>query len=81
MAALALLVVTIYLVKTKVNPVYSAVPSAFMILMTGWAMIVNLGNFLTSENWLLFAIGLAVFCLEIWMIIESSLILKKFVKK
>ena len=37
----------------------------------------NLNKFYATSNWLLFFIGLAVFVLEIWMIIESVIVLKK----
>jgi carbon starvation protein len=49
---------------------------AFMIFITGWAMILNIQKFYNSSNWLLFNIGLAVFLLEIWMILESVIVLK-----
>jgi len=80
LAALALFVITIYLKKRNVNIFYTAVPMVFMVLMTGWAMISNLGLFFNQSEWLLFIIGLAVFTLEIWMIIEGAVILYKTYK-
>ena len=47
-----------------------------MIVMTGWAMTINIQNFYNSSKWLLLGIGLAVFVLEIWMIIESAIVFK-----
>jgi carbon starvation protein len=49
--------------------------------MTGWAMLINLRGFYTGTNWLLFCIGLGVFVLEIWMIIESVMVLMKLHSK
>jgi len=77
LAGLALLVITIYLAKRKVNIIYTTVPMGFMILMTGWAMVVNIWGFYTAANWLLLSIGLSVLILEIWMICESVLVIKK----
>jgi len=77
LAGLALLVITIYLAKKKINIIYTALPMVFMILMTGWAMIINLKNFYADANWLLFGIGIAVFILELWMIVESALVMSK----
>ena len=48
----------------------------FMIVMTGCAMFINLNKFYASANWLLFSIALATIFLEIWMIIESIVVLK-----
>jgi carbon starvation protein len=53
------------------------IPMVFMIVMTGWAMLINLTNFYAASNWLLFCIGLATFILELWMIIESLIVLKR----
>ncbi len=77
LAGLALLVITIYLARKKTPVAYTMIPMAFMIIMTGWAMIINLKNFFVSGNWLLFFIGLCTMFLEIWMIIESLVVFNK----
>ncbi|WP_461209983.1 carbon starvation CstA family protein [Desulfocurvus sp. DL9XJH121] len=76
MAAMALLVITVYLARKKMPTFVTALPLVFMVVMTGWAMVINLGTFYAKANWMLFFIGLAVFLLEIWMIIESLIVLK-----
>jgi carbon starvation protein len=76
LAGLALLVITIYLARQKISIVYTVVPMIFMIFMTGWAMLINLTNYYNSGTWLLFFIGLCTIFLEIWMIIESLIVLK-----
>ena len=81
LAGLALLVITIYLARKKTPISYTLIPMAFMIIMTGWAMLINLKGFYAGANWLLFCIGLAVFVLEIWMIIESVMVLMKLHSK
>ena len=75
LAGLALLIITIYLARKKINIIYSAVPMVFMIAMTGWAMLLNIQKYFLSGNWLLLVIGLMVFVLEIWMIVESVIVL------
>ncbi|MFW6297784.1 MAG: carbon starvation protein A [Desulfosalsimonas sp.] len=77
LAGLALLIITIYLVRKKVPSFYAAIPMVFMIIMTGWAMIINLQNFYNSANWLLFFIGGCIILLEIWMIIEAAIYFKQ----
>jgi len=76
LAGLALLVLTIYLVRKEVPSVFTAIPMVFMILMTGWAMVLNLQNFYNTSNWLCFFIGLCILVLEIWMIIEAVIYFK-----
>ncbi|MCD6521649.1 carbon starvation protein A [Candidatus Calescamantes bacterium] len=70
LAGLALLIITVYLFRKKVPPYISFIPFLFMVVMTGWALILNLKNFFKSA-WHLFIIGLLIFFLEIWMIAES----------
>lgn len=80
LAGLALLVITVYLAHKKAPIKYTFIPMIFMLAMTGWAMTINIGKFYSTSNWLLFFIGLAVFLLEIWMVMESFLILNKVYK-
>jgi len=77
LAALALLVITVYLAKKGKSLIYSGIPLIFMLIMTGWAMILNLTKFYAGGKWLLFFVGLIVFLLEIWMVIESIIVLGK----
>ncbi len=77
LAALALLVITVYLAKKGKSLIYSGIPLIFMLIMTGWAMILNLEKFYAGGKWLLFFVGLIVFLLEIWMVIESIIVLGK----
>jgi carbon starvation protein len=77
LAGLALLVITIYLARRRVNILYTAIPMVFMVFMTGWAMLFNIHKFYSTSNWLLFGIGMAVFALKVWMIIESVVVLRK----
>ncbi len=76
LAGLALLVLTIYLVRRNVPTVFTVLPMIFMIIMTGWAMLLNLDKFYSTGNWLCFMIGLCILFLEIWMIIEAVIYFK-----
>jgi carbon starvation protein len=77
LAGLALLVVTAYLAHNKTPLRYTMIPMLFMLIMTGWAMIINMGTFYLESNWLLLSIGFVVFGLEIWMVTESVLVLQR----
>jgi carbon starvation protein len=77
LAGLALLVVTVYLAHKRSPIGYTAIPMIFMLAMTGWAMVLNLNEFIDAKNWLLFFIAIAVFALEIWMVVESVSVLRR----
>ncbi len=76
MAGLALLAVTMYLVRLRKPVYYTLVPMLFMLVSSSWAMLVNLDGFMDSGNWLLITIGAAIFILEIWVIFEAIVTLK-----
>ncbi len=71
MAGLALLVVTVWLVKLKKPSYFTSIPMIFILFMTSWAMLINLKNFYASASWLLFTLSLLMVLLEIWVILEA----------
>jgi carbon starvation protein len=72
LAALALLVVTLYLRKQGgYKYLFTAIPCLFMLLVTNWAMIENELTYIRSSNWLLSGIGAGIFALSLWMTIET----------
>ncbi len=77
LAGLSLLVITIYLIKEKIFFIYTLLPMLFMMIMTGWAMKINLSNFIEQENWLLVSVGSLIVFLELWMIVETGLLMFK----
>ena len=83
LACLALLIVTVYLAKIKKPVVFTILPMLFMFVMTGWAMVYNLRNFFLAggASIHLFIIGVAIMCLELWMVFESFVVLSRLRKK
>jgi len=72
LAALALLVVTLYLRrKGGLKYLVSGIPCLFMLLITNWAMIENEWSYVADGNWLLAVIGAVIFVLSFWMTIEA----------
>jgi carbon starvation protein len=75
LAALALLVVTMYLRKKGgLKYLVSGIPCLIMLSITGWAMILNERRFMADKNTLLTVIGGAVFLLALWMTIETLIL-------
>jgi carbon starvation protein len=72
LAALALLVVTLYL-KSRGGLKFLAtgLPCLIMLVITVWAMIKNEIIFINKDNWLLVIIGGGIFALSLWMTIEA----------
>ncbi len=75
LAALALLVITIYLKrKGGCKFIVTAVPCLIMLVITNWAMVKNETIFLTEQNWLLVTIGAGIFALALWMTVEALIV-------
>lgn len=81
LACLALLVITVYLAKKGRKIIFTIIPFFFMLVMTGWAMFIQLGNYFSKSQWLLFSIGLVVAVLELWMLVEAYSTIKGLSKK
>lgn len=69
--ALSLLVVTLFLLRLR-RPIWlTAIPMAFLLVMTTWAMVLNLIRYYTDSQALLLGVGAAVFVLELWLVFEA----------
>lgn len=77
LAGLVLLAATVYLLKKKSNYLVAAIPMVFMVVMTGWAMVLNIQNFGKAHNWLLLIIGIIVFVTMLWLIVEAVIAILK----
>ncbi|MTI59212.1 MAG: carbon starvation protein A [Firmicutes bacterium] len=77
LAALALLVATVYLLK-KQKPIYvTMLPFIFMVIIETWALLYNINQFYGQGNALLTTIGTILFVLEVWMVVESCNVFNK----
>lgn len=73
MGTLTLLTVTLYLMQRGRNYWFTAIPMLFMIITTVVAMLIKIRDFWEVESYLLLAIGLGVFGLSIWLVVEAIL--------
>ncbi len=75
LAALALLVVTMYLKKNGgLKYLVAGIPCVIMLVVTGWAMVLNEIKFYADRNILLIVIGGVVFLLAVWMTAETLIL-------
>ncbi len=82
LAALALLVVTLYLRQRGRTIWFTAVPMAFMAVSTFTAMVFKLIGFWNpgpgkDPQWLLLAVGAILFVLASWLLVEAGLSLAR----
>jgi carbon starvation protein len=72
LAALALIVITLYL-KTKggLKWMVAGIPAIFMAVMTLWASVVNQVQFGSAHNMLLQVINIATIIIAVWIVLEG----------
>ncbi|MEM6552248.1 MAG: carbon starvation CstA 5TM domain-containing protein [Planctomycetota bacterium] len=74
LGGLAFLVIAFYLLRRR-KPIWFIVPPLlFMLVMPAWALVIQLKQWLASDqpNHVLIAIALATLALEAWMITEAA---------
>ncbi len=71
LAGLALLTITVWLKKQKRPTIYTAIPMAFVLIMTIWAMVVNLKHYLTDGKGVLIVFSLLILFGALWILIEG----------
>ncbi|UCG65581.1 MAG: carbon starvation protein A, partial [Deltaproteobacteria bacterium] len=81
LAGLALLVLTIYLLRKKRSIKAALIPFIFMVVMDGWAMLINIRNFAVTGKVFLLVLAIIIFVLLIWMILETLIATKVLERK
>jgi carbon starvation protein len=75
-AGLALSVIAVWVTRSGRNPLPALIPLAFLLVMTSWALLVNLRNFVEAEQWVLAPLDAIIFVLAMWLIVEAGLALR-----
>ena len=78
LAGLALLAVTLYLLRRGKPVGWTGAPMLFMLASTLTVMSVNLTGFWSAGQWLLFATGATVFSLALWLAVEAAIAVYRF---
>jgi carbon starvation protein len=79
-AGLALAVIAVWVTRNKRNPTAVLVPMVFLLVMTVWALIIQLGQFWDAdERWILVPLDLVILVLALWLIVEAVLRMRTLV--
>jgi len=71
LAGLSLLIISLYLIRQKRPAWITLIPMTFLLVMTTWAMMLNLERFWGSNQIMLLVFGAAIFVLELWLLFEA----------
>jgi carbon starvation protein len=76
-AGLALAVVAVWLTRRGRPTLPVLVPLVFLLVMTSWALLVNLQRFIAAGEVVLAPLDAIIFVLAMWLIVEAGLALSK----
>jgi carbon starvation protein len=78
LAALALIVITFWLLRSGRPVIYTLLPMIFMLVMTGVAMLINIKDFALkarstgkADDYVLAVVACAIFLLALWLVAEA----------
>ena len=69
---LALLVISGWVMSKGRNVWFTVLPMLFIVLMTSWSIVLEVGYFWSTGNWLLVGISLVVLTFEGWILYEGA---------
>ncbi|MEV2279248.1 carbon starvation protein A [Nocardiopsis sp. NPDC049922] len=80
-AGLALSVIAVWVTKRGRNPIAILVPLVFLVVMTSWALVIQLVAFAGADDplqrYVLAPLDLAIFALALWMTVEAAIALRR----
>lgn len=77
LAGLTLAVITVILIKLGRSPVYTLVPLVFLLAMSIYALLVQMGQFYHAENWLLLGMDVIILIAALWVTLEAVIAMRK----
>ncbi len=76
-AGLALTVIAVWVTRKGRNPIAVVVPLVFLLVMTTWALLVNLRNFVEAGEWVLAPLDATILVLAMWLMVEAALVVRR----
>ncbi|NHA15889.1 carbon starvation protein A [Thioalkalivibrio sp. XN279] len=73
MAGLTLSIISVILIRQGRPAVFTAVPLAFLLTMSIYALLVQLGQFYAQKNWLLLVMDIVILLAALWVALEAAI--------
>ncbi|MGC0141477.1 MULTISPECIES: carbon starvation CstA family protein [unclassified Pseudactinotalea] len=71
LAGLTLSIITVMLLRKGRNPLPALIPLVFVFVMSLYAALVQVGQFFSDANWLLFILDVIIIVAALWVIVEA----------
>jgi len=80
MAGLTLSIISVILIRQGRPAWFTAVPLAFLLTMSIYALLVQLGQFYAQKNWLLLVMDIVILLAALWVALEAAIAMGRGVK-
>jgi carbon starvation protein len=80
LAGLTLSIVSVILIRQGRPAWFTAVPLAFLLTMSVYALLVQLGQFYRAENWLLLGMDIIILLAALWVALEAAIAMSRGAK-
>jgi autotransporter-associated beta strand protein len=80
LAGLTLSIITVILIRQGRPVWFTAVPLAFLLTMSVYALLVQLGQFYRQENWLLLGMDIIILMAALWVALEAAIAMSRGAK-
>ncbi|WP_454850494.1 carbon starvation CstA family protein [Promicromonospora soli] len=77
LASLTLSVIAVILLRKKINPLPVMIPLAVVMVMSIYALIIQLGTFYAEQNWLLLVLDVIILIASLWVALEAFIAMGK----
>jgi carbon starvation protein len=77
LAGLTLSIISVILIRQGRPVWFTAVPLAFLLTMSVYALLVQLGQFYRQENWLLLFMDIVILFAALWVALEAAIAMKQ----
>ena len=77
LAGLTLSIITVLLIKQGRPAMYTLVPLVFLLAMSIYALLVQMGQFYRAENWLLLGMDVVILIAALWVTLEAIIAMRK----
>ena len=77
LASLTLSVIAVILLRKKINPLPVMIPLAVVMVMSIYALVLQLGTFYAEQNWMLLVLDVVILIASLWVALEAFIAMAK----
>jgi carbon starvation protein len=77
LAGLTLSILSVILIRLRRPVWFTAIPLAFLLVMSLMALLVQLGTFYNDKNWLLLGMDIIILIAALWVALEAVMAMAK----